>query len=426
MAVVRNPVPKPKPFEGAPPPPEVLAALQAPPASCLRVTQTVAGGQQELAVIFKRSYTFDTLGACRLADEQSPLEEEAIPHDELRPGVPPSFRALPETVGFKTGTDLVVQGSACPQRPLGSMTVAVQVGFEHKQVIQVFGKRICDYVNGKLVFTPPETFEEMPLKYENAYGGRDSGFESAMKAEVERTVPAEDLQKSRAVLGFLFGANHPLMYPRNRFGKGYVVENRPDAIRGRELPNLERPDDLLTPDRLALQYPFAWPQQPLPAGFDFLDPLSFPRSAMLGMPPACNEPWDRFPEVKMGLVPSDFCRGNVFGTSPENLASLFHPNGSRCASLGLQLPFLQGNEPVLLEGVDRQAPLLRVTLPRERPTFTLAGQEAVETELHLVHLKAPQKMLHLVWVGRIPFPRPFFPGEDRELEKAVQVQLRRI
>src|SRR5262249_45979126 len=243
------------------------------------------------------------------------------------------------------------------------------------------------------------------------------------------TIAQEHRRKSAAVMAAIFGSNHPLMYPRNRFGKGYVIDNRRDSIQGRELPNLERPNDLLTPERIVLAHPMQWPHQPLPAGFDFVDPLTFPRSAMLGMPPTCTEEWNRFPEVTRRLLPEDFCRGNIFGTSPEDLSSLFHPDGSRCASLGLRLPFFRGDEEVVLEGMDPRRPRLRIRIPDERPVFTCrripSPGATIDADLHLLQVIVPRKLLCLVWVGRTDLSRPLLPGEDREISAAVQIRMRR-
>src|SRR5437899_4102 len=125
MPEPRRPIPQPKPMEPQPPPPELLQLLLPPSPSTLRVTQVLATGQPELAVVYKRTYVIEPGRPCRPADEQPPLAEEAAPHEELTPGVAPSCRALTETIGFKTGTDVVVQGSARPPRPTTTTTVAV-------------------------------------------------------------------------------------------------------------------------------------------------------------------------------------------------------------------------------------------------------------------------------------------------------------
>src|SRR5262249_54262445 len=123
MTEARRSIPQPKPVEPVPPPPGLSALFEPQPPSRLRVTQALAGGRRELAIVFKRTYMFDEMGRWRRADEQLPLAEEAVPHDELGRGIPPSFKALTEVVGFKTGTDVVIQGNACSPTPTEKMSV---------------------------------------------------------------------------------------------------------------------------------------------------------------------------------------------------------------------------------------------------------------------------------------------------------------
>jgi hypothetical protein len=326
---------------------------------------------------------------------------------------------------------LVVQASARPLRPVSTHVVSVEIGaYRFRHSAEVLGRRFCDYVNGQPVFTPPETFEEIPLRYENAYGGRDRLYEQGFLKQLEKDADPKILRSYRAATNFLFGAIHPLMYPRNRFGKGYVLEDRREFIEGRELPNLERPEDRLTPQRLVVGNPFRWFQQPLPIGFDFFDPLSFPRSAMLGMPPQGSQSGANLPEVARGLVPADFCKGNIAATPADQVMGLLHPWCSRCASLGLCLPFLRGNEDIALSGMDPRHPLLHVMLPEERPRFTIRGLEraevVLEPELHLVLINVAKNLLNLVWVGRTVLPRALAIGEDRKIESTIRVQMQKL
>src|SRR5438552_16092361 len=106
MAENKRAIPQPTPLDALPPPAIQPHWRPAPPGP-LRVTPVMATGSLELAVIYKRTYVFDPGRPCRLADEQLPLDEEGACHEELAPDVPPSFRSLPEVIGFKTGTDVV-------------------------------------------------------------------------------------------------------------------------------------------------------------------------------------------------------------------------------------------------------------------------------------------------------------------------------
>lgn len=422
-------VPQPTPLsEAAPeePPPEHRPLPPGP----LRLVQVTVEEQLELAVVFKRTYTFEHDRPPRLADEQLPLDEEGERHEEIAPDVTPSYRSLPEAIGFKTGTDVVVQGSARPPRPTRQMTVSAQVGGHSPRTVRVVGPRVADHVNGRIVFSDPEAFERMPLRWEHAYGGRDERFEDALMEDVEASAGEDVLRRARPSAEALLAEVHPLMYPRNRFGKGYVLDERPELVEGRELPTLEDPRDPLTPERLVLEDPLDWNGQPLPACFDYLDPGSFPRGAMLGMPPPG---WDRpetVAEVERGWIPRDFCRGNVFAGSGRDVPRLLHPFASRCAAPGLWMPFLRGDEVVRLEGMDPHRPELRVQLPPERPRFTVPGVRpdpaTVESRLYLVRIDVPEQRLTLVWTGRAALSDPLSPQRAKELTSDVHVDMTRI
>jgi len=320
----------------------------------------------------------------------------------------------------------VIQGSARPARPTDRMPVSARVG-EIVHRADVMGARYVDYVSGKIAFTPPEPFEVMPLRYENAYGGRDGPFEAWLAGEVERTTPAEDLRRARPSFEGAFQDNHPLAYPRNRFGKGYVLEERIELVQGRELPNLERPDDRLTPERLVVGNPMDWGRQPVPVGFDYLEPSAFPRTALLGIPPGSRIPWAEMPEVGLGLVPADYSRGTILECEPAEIPNVIHPHGSRCASLGLWLPFLTGREMVLLEGMDPKSPLLRVSLPGELPVFSgrwpgSLGQELAGT-LQLVEVDVDGRTLTLIWSARAGLDRPLRLEELPEVERDLSIRM---
>jgi len=428
MADSSSRIPKPIPFDELPKM-EVPPHLKPMAPSRICVVLAAASGEEEVSVIYKQTYTFQHGSPCRLADEQLPLEQVNVLHDEISPGVAPSYRILYEIVGYKTGTDVVVQGSAHPARPILQMRVGVEIAGKYAHKAEVFGPRFCDYVNGKVVFTPPEPFEEMPLRYENAYGGRDRPFETELLKKVEETTPAEDLRRVKAVAGEILQEGHPLMYPRNRFGKGYVLEDRKDLIEGRELPNIEWPNDRLTPGRLVVGNPLDWNKQPLPIGFGYLDPSSFPRCSMFGLPPATTTKQEPVVEVARGLIPADFCRGNIFTCKPEDLPRLIHPSAGRCASLGLWLPFLNSDETVVLEGMDPAHPRFVMELPGERPEFSVPGLAPhpveIRGELYLVCIDLFSRLLTLVWAGRTrPSVSPTLE-HLQQIESEIEVRMKR-
>jgi hypothetical protein len=383
-----------------------------------------ASGAAELVVLHKRTYTWESGQRARLAEVQVPLDEAGIPHEPLIEGRPPSWRSLPDVVGFKAGTDIVVQGWARSARPVPSLAVALDLANRRHELL-VFGRRRCETQAGKLAFTPPEPFTEVPLRYELAYGGQDLSYEAAMLEELARITAPETLRRARPSAEGLFGTLNPLMYPRNRFGQGYVLDARPAALEGRELPQLERRDDLLTPERCLLPDLLKWERQPVPIGFDYLDPMTFPRMGMFACPPVGYQPGARCREVDTGLVPADFCRGNITSALPAQLPTLMHPYAGHCASLGLTFPFLTGDETLALHGMDALRPTLTLTLPGERPTMTVAGLEAkpvrLEAAPYLLRVEVEARQLSLVWAARYRLRVPMVPSRLPAVAATTQI-----
>jgi hypothetical protein len=419
-------LPKPTPID--------TAAMQppAPPprqtSGTFRIVTLAPQDQLEIGFVYKRTYALDAKGRpVGPADQQPPLEDDGASHEPLTPSQPPSCKSLPEVIGFKTGTDIVVRGSARPPHPTREHTVAVKVG-PHVHAARVFGPRRSEFANGQIRFTPPVTFEVMPLRLEHAYGGRDAAFEASLLEEVAKGMTPEAVRRARPSVEAVFGANHPFMYPRNRHGKGYVLARSAASIDGRELPTIERPDDLLTPERLVLAHPLDWTVQPVPAAFDYIDAFTFPRSALLGFPPPSARPLDRqIPEVVAGLLPDDFTRGNLMAVRPQDMASCLHPWATRCAPPGLCLPFLSGTETIVLSGMDPATPELAVPLPRERPEVTLPewlrSEPVLHGELHLVFLDVDARSLSLIWSQRTRLGRTILPAHLVDVSSAARLRM---
>ncbi|MGB5986016.1 MAG: DUF2169 domain-containing protein, partial [Desulfobacterales bacterium] len=420
--------PQPTAFDQLPPP-EASSRLQTPPPSCLRATIVMGSGQEELAIVFKRTYIFEHRQIPQPTDEQPPLVLDFIPYQSVGANAFASFKDMPEVVGYKTGTDLVIRGSARADAPTRQMRVAVELNGRSIQQADVLGSRFCEYLKGELRFSLPEPFESMPLRYENAYGGRDLLCETEFLEQLYHAVPGDDLRRIRPAAEEIFSSGSPLMYPRNRFGKGYVLEDRRDLVEGRELPNLERPEDRLAPETIIVGNPLNWVKQPLPIGFDYLEPAAFPRCAMMGLPPATLKNPGPIQEVECGYIPGDYSRGNIFTCAKESVPKLIHPQAGHCASLGLWQPFFKGRETIILKGMDPQYPTLEVNLPGETPLFSVPGLQRhpvdLDGQLYLVHIDTDRRLLTLVWTGRTTMPSTLQRFDLLEIERDLKLNLRK-
>ncbi len=331
-------------------------------------------GEHIFSVIVKRSYRLAADGRAERCEEDAPLrlvdeywddgdaESSTVKHEsELAP--------------WKPATDVVVIGKAyAPQgKPVPRMLAGVQVGATIKTLV-VTGDRRCSYRPGALpLFTEPEPFAAMEIRYDRAYGGRD-----------ERSLP-----------------DTPFIYPRNGMGKGVVLRNAAGAVEGLPLPNIEDPQDMLSPERLFIEHPDRWHLQPLPQGFGWRQRTWYPRSALLGSYPPFLDAGTVTTEERLGLVPPD----HVALAKQSRLPPMPGRFGNG-ASFGLVLPPLRGDEPVALGGLTAEGSL-RFRLPGDAPRIVLdigRGEEELPAQLHTVSIRPEERELDMVWRAATTYP----------------------
>jgi hypothetical protein len=342
-------------------------------------------------------------GQCRSA------QPEPLFHDIRDQSQKPRLRQGTDYWPWKEATDFAVIGSAfAPDAsPVRTMIVSAQIGAKVKR-IQVFGKRLLEWAGGEVAWVPPpEPFTEMPLTYENAYGGIDW--------RVGPWKPGE-------TPGYPWGieVDHPGLYPRNPFGKGYVV--LPGDVPGTELPNLEDPDDLLTQERIVTRDPKVWYKQPLPWCFDWLHLMSFPRFIYFqsGVDAWFPGPQDAaLPEIRRGFCPPNYRDMMSARPTPHP-----HPRFYQEASHGFSLKDLRGNEFVVLKGMNLTEPTLRFDMPAPLRTLEIeieGKREAVKPRLHSVVCRPAELKVTMLYAGECRLPRPFVPRIHKHIPVAVRV-----
>jgi hypothetical protein len=280
-----------------------------------------------------------------------------------------------EVAPFKLATDFVVIGCACAPggRPVVSLDASVEIGKTKKQ-IRVIGDRSCEFNSGRPPrFKDPQPFTEMEIRYERAYGGID-----------DKSMP--DVM---------------FMYPRNPRGTGFLLANHADTVKELRLPNLEDPQDLLTPDRLVLGNPEKWPEQPLPQGFGWFPKIAYPRCSFVGALPAYVAPGVPLKEEALGLVPR-----NQIALGRQFRLPSYDVRFNHGASLGLTVPFLSGGEPVRLTNLTTDG-LLAFRLPSEKPKMALdigSGPSELAPVPHTACVRVADRQLDMIWRGALRYP----------------------
>lgn len=347
--------------------------------------------------------TYDIKGSVAVLAEAEPLLHDVWSDEKLEPRFPPGS----DYWITKPASDVVVRGSAfAPHgRPTPSMYVSVQIGNALKR-IAVFGKRVVEWRNGVPGFGRPEPFTDMPLLYQNAYGGLDNRV----------PIPPEILQEYMRTVAEGLQYDHPGLYPRNPVGKGYLVF--PDPIEGFELPNLENPSDLLTPGRLITHKPELWYRQPLPWCFEWVNGLTFPRYMYVGADAWFPGPDDEsLPEVQRGYLPAGLRRN--LEKNPA-LAETF----SQESSLGMAIKALAAGQQVTLSGMHPEEASITFSLPRD-PTIEIeldGERAAIQPQLTNLVIYPAERRFFVVYCAKTKgLKRVFIPGIHKNIPLSASI-----
>lgn len=360
------------------------------------------GRRPAAAVWVKGSFDITCAGGLRPSAEAAPLAGDPLDPEAGNCG-------LSDLWPVKERPDLVVQGSAFAPggRPVRAMEISVSAGGRHRRVA-VFGRRTITWTApGRVIISAPEPFVQMPATWQNAYGGIDWRTPVA-----EPTSALEQLRLER---------DHPGLYPRNPFGKGYLIQQ--GEVPAMEMPNLEDPDDLLTADRLLTGTPERWYGQPLPACFDAAPPVSFPRCLFFA--DGCDAwhpaPEDAaMPEVAAGLLPADYramMRGRPLEHGP-------HPRFIQEAAPGLTLPGLVPGSPVTVRGMHPRRAEVGFALP-SAPRLILeqaSGAVPLTPRLHTVLVRPAEAKVTLLHAATCRLERRYLPGIHRKIPLSVAVE----
>lgn len=351
-----------------------------------------------LTVLAKRTYEIDARGRCLPAREQLPLVHEVRYGDDAEELV----TADSDLFQFKPATDVVVAGHVHAQQPQTELGAGIRIGTAAKLVKVLGARRATMDPTGRIRFSTPQPFTKVPLSFALAYGGCDTF------AEAKHGIPAAAFAQYLSP-GFDVKRLSPYRYPRNPIGRGYLVEASREAVEALELPQLEDTEDRLRPDHLVAGHPLAWTNMPVPQSLGWLGHAWFPRCAFFGALPEHESPGRPLFEVQKGWVPADLLRA---GGTPQERFDLRAANG---ASLGLQLPYLRGDESGALYNLHPRMAELRFQLPGERPQIWIDGRKGklnrTEPVIHHVVIEPELMRLAIVWRGNAPALRPYMPEE---------------
>jgi hypothetical protein len=336
-------------------------------------------GSPILSVLGKQTYNFVDGGTAQYDDnEQIPLVEADEFFGENNPASD-ATKYESDLVAYKPMTDVVLVGKAhAPKgKKILQFNVGLQVGAARK-IIQVSGDRKV-YVTGTgFAFSEPKPFDEMPLDYSRAYGGKDDKSEE----------------------GSLY------TYLRNPVGKGFIVKNNTKALQDLELPNLEPPEKLLTPKNLVLGKFEQWKVYPEPASFGYMGKSFYPRFTLAGLPPDSHADAEVDRQKTLQKQPEV---GTPGSQQPQPVMPMLNLEFFNGASPGLRLPYLVGDEALMLANLDADHPRFTFKLPGVKPKAWLdvgQGRETMPMVPHTVLVFKETNQLTMVWRGCVKYGGP--------------------
>lgn len=172
-------------------------------------------GDPVLSVIAKITYGIAPDGSCFRHAETIPLQDDLAYYDDSKEEI---LAADLDLYAYKKKTDIIVKGNAQLRKPTRKLTAEVYLGKTRKSITVSGNRKATLGQSGKVIFSEPDYFEKIPLRYDYAYGGWDKTGEYALEIHD----PAEAAEYERA--GIDWQAGSPYKYPRNPAGKGYLVD----------------------------------------------------------------------------------------------------------------------------------------------------------------------------------------------------------
>lgn len=355
------------------------------------------GRSSVLAMLLKRRYRLHPGHALSPSPEAAPVVVDPVMED-VRPGAPrPCMRMDSDLLcAFKPATDVLVRGHAwSPRGAVQELWCGVSAGSARKALRVTGDRRILIGRGGQPSFTRPLPFERMPLSWDRAFGGWDDPPPGTLR-------------------GTLFPAE-PVTYPRNPFGRGFFLDRDRGRAHDAPAPNLDDPDDPVTPERMFAPAAGAWLDLPMAACFEPIDWGTFPRSAFGPAVPA-EVPVRPVAEVRMGACSqADAVRRGVRSLDPR----IFN-----CAPAGLARVRLHGGERVVLWHLHRSAARVEFDVPRERPRLYLKPQGCrayeLAPQLQTVLIEPDEDRVTLTWSGTLEVAAPYPEEMCKTMERAVR------
>jgi hypothetical protein len=357
-----------------------------------------------LAVVVKQTFNFDNNGNCKIADEQLPLVEELVHYKHNKALLENDSDLFVQ----KKYCDVVVKGNVRCYGKTKQLAEIIIGDIKYSIAVQGNQKAYLDSY-GKIQFSDIELVEEIPLRYDFAYGGRDTEAEKQIQlpqAEILAAMPDQD-----------WYADSPFRYPRNTEGKGYLVEMNKNMIEQLEIPNLQDPGHLLTPENILVGNIDRWIEMPIPYATDWVNHVFFPRIAYTGLFEFMNVKKLTLKEMKMKWVEKDIY-------DKKDPATGFNYRFFNGGHYALQIGLHNNPKECTLTNIHPLHKKITLQLPSLFPKIWVDGRKGTLKEtipvMHSIIIEPDENRLSVVWRGSAPALRPYFQEELKTMPFKVE------
>jgi hypothetical protein len=187
-------------------------------------------------------------------------------------------------------------------------------------------------------------------------------------------------------------------------------------LEGTPLPNLDDPDDPVTPGRLLARDALDWADRPVAAAYGAVDPLTVPRCMFSFLRPDWSAGSRPLRELAHGALLERDLADRPLADPPD-------PRFYNCAPAGLAVCRLHGGERVSLWNLHRHHEHLEFDLPRERPRMIVEppGCRAYELDavLGMVLIEPDDDRITLTWTASMEVAAEFPEGMCKEMRHAA-------
>ncbi len=315
-------------------------------------------GREVVIIAIKKTYTFPELhpkSAAAAMPQVSGNQVELVLADEFT-GEPGQTAPLFETDYslFKPACDIMLSGTAYSPggKPVENTPVRMQVGPLNK-TIAVHGNRQWRRTGTGLRPSRAQLFNEMPISYDNAFGGVDRTNEAKGKTDT---------------------------FTPNPVGCGYYTNSK--TALGQALPNTEE-----------FRNPVRNPNgKYLPMAFGPIGRSWFPRYKFAG---TYDQKWM---DERAPILPRNFDNRYYQATAPDQ-----------------QLPYLRGGEQVVLQNLTKEG-LVSFCIPQEKMPVLFVPHRGEEVEMQAnidtIMFEPDKARFSMTWRANYPLYRDCFDVKE--------------